>query len=100
MIYTGKGNNLIPQTGMKGQGLGPRTFSMSLSLARLVPLPPAGTDEVRSSLPLPEPNSEPWPRRVLPVDLGGALDAVAATSSRLRLAASSRLSSVSLRNRS
>lgn len=46
------------------------TFSISWSRARFEPLaPPAGMDDVRSSLPLPEPSSESWPRRVLPIGL-------------------------------
>lgn len=39
-----------------GNQSGERTFSMSLSLARLVPR--AGTEEFLSSLPLPEPMSD------------------------------------------
>lgn len=52
------------------------TFSISLSRARFEPRAPVmGADDL-SSLPLPEPNSEPWPRRDLLVVLGGALGAV------------------------
>lgn len=52
-------------------GESPLTFSISLSLERLDPLPAAaGTDEVRSSEPLPEPISDPWPRRDFEVVLG------------------------------
>lgn len=43
-------------TGISGERIKGRTFSISLSLALLVPR--AGTDEVLSSLPLPEPISD------------------------------------------
>jgi len=44
---TSKGNKKTP------------TFSISLSRGRFEPRPPAGTDECRSSLPRPEPISDP-----------------------------------------
>jgi hypothetical protein len=87
--------------GFTGRGRAERTFSMSLSLPRLVPLPAAGTEECLSSLPLPEPSSEPCLRLFdvaagLVVDLGWSC----CVSSLRRFAASSLLSSVSLRSRS
>lgn len=61
-------------TGQK-KGKSP-TFSMSLSLARFEPRPPVMGTEDLSSLPLPEPISEPWPLRLLLVVFGAGFGAV------------------------